>query len=154
MTAGPVVVRVLGLCFGLLTILVQYSKPPYLETFSVPIIRVARWKNMIFDHFDICPHESLLVLQISTESDEFFSNISQIAYETFCSGDFWFSVSFDCSAPSKIDEFDSGWIIRSATSRQRRKLINMASRHIDRLRQGQRKRKVYIIWVLGALPRA
>ena len=40
-TAGPVVVGVMGLCFELLPVLIQYSKL-YLEFFSIPTMRVAR----------------------------------------------------------------------------------------------------------------
>ena len=154
----------MGLCFGYLTDLIQYSKL-YLENFfQFRLWGLSDEKNLIFDHirhmstqkrmrsrsygvvlwvvkvliqyfelyfenffnsdyedcqmkkpwfltiFDIRPHKSLLVLQISAKSDEIFSGISWIVYATFCGGDFWFSVSLDCSAPSKYGDFETGWI--------------------------------------------
>ena len=54
-------------------------------------------------------HKILLVLQVSAKSNAFFSGIFfgmhfflVTEYATFCVGDFQFSVSFACSAPSKM----------------------------------------------------
>ena len=86
-------VGVMRLCFGYLTVLIQFSKL-YFEIF----FQFRLWglpdekKTWFLTIFDICPHKSLLVLQIAPKLDELFSDISWIVYATFCAGDFLFEI--------------------------------------------------------------
>ena len=89
------------------------------EFFTLPTMRVARWKITWFLTIltYLCPHQSLLVLQTSPKSNDIFWYILNSIRNIF-RRDFGFTVSIDCSCPSKYGNSDTGWIF-SAISRQK-----------------------------------
>ena len=69
-------------------------------------------KNLICDHFGhISTPKSTSPVNLSWIG-WFFSGRSWTVYATSCGGNFRFSVSYNCSAPSKNGNLDTGWIFK------------------------------------------
>ena len=107
MIAGHVLVGVMELCFGLWTDLIQYSKL-YFET-SFNFCQIKKWFLTILDIF---LHQSLLFLRMSSIPNECFSFYLELYTQLPVLVVFWFSVSFDCSTPSRNGDINTGWIFK------------------------------------------